>query len=100
MFVNITDKAQEELYTIYATFVSNEHKQPDLFIKMFHETIDRLKLMPRLGKMFSSSSFELRYIPIISFNKYYIFYYVTDRELEVVRVLYAGMDLTSVFSDS
>ncbi|VAW04999.1 hypothetical protein MNBD_ALPHA01-1151 [hydrothermal vent metagenome] len=59
------------------------------------ETYEMLCEMPHMGVLHNSPKPELvavRYLPIKDFLRYLVFYRITDRTIDIIRVLHSRMD--------
>ena len=59
------------------------------------ETFEMLGEMPHMGAIHHTNKFELkgtRYVPIIGFSHYLVFYQPIDDGVDIIRVLYVRMD--------
>jgi toxin ParE1/3/4 len=86
-----------------ATYIA-EHagfNASERFLKATDNAFDTLSLMPRMGVLrdYGNPDFAgMRMWPVPRFNKYLIFYLVTEEELEIVRVLHGARNIQEIFA--
>lgn len=96
----ITPKASQDLDEIYNFIARNN---PDLALKFFdaaRQTFNQLAKNPGIGTVYKVSKPELRGLRkwrVKKFDKYIIFYRYCNDLVEIVRILYAGRDISVIF---
>ena len=96
----ITPKADQDLDDIYNFIAQNN---PDIALKFFdaaRQTFNQLAQNPEIGAIYEVSKPELQGLRrwrVRKFDKYMIFYRYDDDLLEIVRILYAGRDISAIF---
>ena len=71
------------------------------FLAAVEESIERLADLPQLGtkRDFQNKRFEnIRMWQVKKYEKYLIFYEISENRIEIIRVLHASRDLDDVFS--
>ena len=71
------------------------------FIEATRETYELLATMPGMGTARNYRRSELtgmRMFPLARFPKYLIFYWATETELNIMRVLHGAQDISAIFS--
>ena len=96
----ITPKASHDLDEIYNFIAQNN---PDTALKFFdaaRQTFNQLAKNPGIGTIYEVSKPELQGLSkwrVKRFDKYIIFYCYSDDLVEIVRILYAGRDISVIF---
>lgn len=95
----ITPKASQDLDNIYNFIAENN---PDAALKFFdaaRQTFNQLAKNPGIGTIYEVSKPELKGLRkwrVKKFDKYIIFYFYSDDLVEIVRILYAGRDVSAI----
>jgi toxin ParE1/3/4 len=95
-------KAEEDLDSITDYIASDNLRVARAFRDSIRETCALLLGMPGLGifRSFGNPKFsDMRFWPLKGFEKYLIFYRITEQHLEVIRVLHGARDLSALFSE-
>ena len=89
---HFTNKAVDDLSDIWNyTFDAWSERQADLYFEMLIEFCQAIADNPSIGKNYDGIAENLYGLPA---NKHVIFYKViSDREVEIVRILHGRMDL-------
>ncbi|MEL7509528.1 MAG: type II toxin-antitoxin system RelE/ParE family toxin [Cyanobacteria bacterium J06554_1] len=75
---------------------------PDAALRFFdavRATIAQIARMPSIGNVYTTQHSELqgiRQLAVKGFKRYLIFYLDRDETIEVVRILYASQDISSI----
>jgi toxin ParE1/3/4 len=70
------------------------------FLEAAEAAFETLAFMPRIGVVrdYNNPNFAgMRMWPLPRFRKYLIFYVVTVKEIEIIRVLHGSQDIESIF---
>jgi toxin ParE1/3/4 len=95
----ITPKASQDLDDCFA-YISEDN--PEIALRFFDSTrltIAQIARMPGIGSIFVTENDrlkELRKWSVKDFRKYLIFYIDRDEVVEIVRILYATRDISSI----
>ena len=95
----ITPKASQDLDDIY-NFIAQSN--PDTALKFFdaaRQTFNRLAKNPGIGTIYEVSKPELQDLRkwrVRKFDKYIIFYRYSEDIVEIIRIIYAGRDLSAI----
>ena len=95
----ITPKASHDLDEIYNFIAQNN---PDTALQFFdaaRQTFNQLAKNPGIGTIYEVSKPELQGLRkwrVKRFDKYMIFYRYSDDLVEIVRILYAGRDISVI----
>jgi toxin ParE1/3/4 len=95
----ITPKASQDLDDCYA-YISQDN--PEIAIQFFDSTritIAQIAKMPGMGSIFATNNTRLQGVrkwSVKDFRKYLIFYIERDNVVEIVRILYAARDISSI----
>jgi toxin ParE1/3/4 len=96
----ITPKANQDLDDCFAYISQNN---PEIALQFFDSTritIAQIARMPGIGSIFTTNDNrlqDLRKWSVKDFRKYLIFYVDREDVIEIVRILYAARDITSIF---
>lgn len=96
----ITSKANQDLDDIF-DFIAQ--KNPDIALQFFdvaRETFNQLTKNPGMGAIYEVSKPELKGLRrwrVRKFDKYMIFHRYDDDFVEIVRIIYAGRDISAIF---
>jgi toxin ParE1/3/4 len=97
----ITPKASQDLDDCFA-YISQDN--PEIALRFFDSTritIAQIARMPGIGSIFATNNNrlqELRKWSVKDFRKYLIFYIDRDDAVEIVRILYATRDISSILN--
>jgi toxin ParE1/3/4 len=99
---NIFRRAQAivDLAAIVDEIARDRPRTAERFLKAANEAVELLATMPEAGGLCEFCSplvQDMRVWPIRKFKKYLIFYRPIENGIEVIRVLYGGRDLESLF---
>lgn len=98
----ITTKASDDLDEIY-NFIAQDN--PDIALKFFdaaRQTFNQLAKNPEIGTIYEVSKPELQGLRkwrVKKFDKYIIFYRYCEDLIEIIRILYAGRDISAILAD-
>jgi toxin ParE1/3/4 len=95
----ITPKASQDLDDCFAYISQDNHEIALQFFDSTRLTIAQIARMPGVGGVFATNNPRLeglRKWAVKDFRKYLIFYIDRDEVVEVVRILYATRDITSI----
>jgi toxin ParE1/3/4 len=96
----IRPKASQDLEKHFAYIAENNLEAALRFFDSARSTIAQLARMPGIGSLYPIENprlQELRKWAVKDFRKYLIFYFERDDAIEVVRILYAAQDISSIF---
>lgn len=97
--VIIRPKASQDLDDHFAYMVENNLEVALRFFDSTRSTIAQLAKMPGIGSPYpinNSRLQELRKWAVKGFKKYLIFYFERDDAIEVIRILYATQNVSSI----
>ena len=95
----ITPQASFDLDDIYNFIAQNN---PDIALKFFdaaRQTFNQLAKTPEIGTIYEVSNPKLQGLRkwrVKKFDKYMIFYCHSDNLIEIIRILYAGRDISVI----
>jgi toxin ParE1/3/4 len=95
----ITPKASQDLDDCFAYISQNN---PEIALHFFDSTritIAQIAKMPGIGSIFATNNTRLQGVrkwSVKDFRKYLIFYIERDDAVEIVRILYAARDISSI----
>jgi toxin ParE1/3/4 len=95
----ITPKASQDLDDCFA-YISQDN--PEIALRFFDSTritIAQIARMPGIGSIFATNNNRLQGLrkwSVKDFRKYLIFYIDRDDVVEIVRILYATRDISSI----
>jgi toxin ParE1/3/4 len=95
----ITPKASQDLDDCFAYISQNN---PEIALHFFDSTritIAQIAKMPGIGSIFATNNTRLQGVrqwSVKDFRKYLIFYIERDDAVEIVRILYATRDISSI----
>jgi toxin ParE1/3/4 len=95
----ITPKASQDLDDCFA-YISEDN--PEIALRFFDSTrltIAQIARMPGIGSIFVTENERLQGLrkwSVKDFRKYLIFYIDRDEVVEIVRILYATRDISSI----
>ena len=95
----ITPQASFDLDDIYNFIAQNN---PDIALKFFdaaRQTFNQLAKTPEIGTIYEVSNPKLQGLRkwrVKKFGKYMIFYCHSDNLIEIIRILYAGRDISVI----
>lgn len=98
--IPITPKASQDLDDICQFITQNN---PDAALKFFdaaRQTFNQLAQNPGIGTIYEVSKPRLQGLRkwrIGKFDKYMIFYRYSDNLVEIIRIIYAGRDISAIF---
>jgi toxin ParE1/3/4 len=96
----ITPKANQDLDDCFA-YISQDN--PEMALQFFDSTritIAQIARMPGIGSIFTTNDNRLRELrkwSVKDFRKYLIFYIDREDVVEIVRILYATREISSIF---
>ena len=97
--VFIENLAEQDLEACIDFIAADGPVRATRFIEAVQSAFDRLADMPQIGKRreFRNSRLTgVRAWPIPRFEKYLIFYRVTEKEIQIFRVLHGAQDVQSI----
>ena len=95
----ITPQASVDLDDIYNFIAQNN---PDIALQFFdaaRQTFNQLAKTPEIGTIYEVSKPKLQGLRkwrVKRFDKYIIFYRYSDNVVEIIRILYAGRDISVI----
>ncbi|MEM6614521.1 MAG: type II toxin-antitoxin system RelE/ParE family toxin [Cyanobacteria bacterium P01_C01_bin.72] len=92
-------RASQDLDDCFTHIAENDPKAAFEFFDAARLTIAQLSKMPGLGSLYRVNSPRLQGLrkwPVKDFRKYLIFYLDQDNCIEIIRILYAARDLSSI----
>lgn len=95
----IRPKASQDLDDHFAYIAENNFEAALQFFDSARSTIAQLARMPGIGSFYLVENprlQELRKWAVKDFRKYLILYFEWDAAIEVVRILYAARDISSI----
>ncbi len=95
----IRSKAGQDLDDHFAYIAENKFEAALNFFDSVRSTVAQLARMPRMGSLYPVENFRLQGLrrwAVKDFKKYLIFYFERDDGIEVVRILYATQDISSI----
>lgn len=93
--LKVTDAAQGDLYDIWSFIAGDSPEAADKLLTAITNQFDRLLEFPELGRQRTELLPSLR---SIAEKKYVIFYRLTARYVEIVRVLHGARDLRRILA--
>lgn len=90
----MNSKAEEDLLTIWRYIAENSPTSATKLIRSFHQHFTLLAENTQLGQARPDIAPELRYFPV---KRYLILYRRTSDGVEIMRVVYGGGDLSTLF---
>lgn len=90
----ISEKAREDLVDIWQYIALDSVDNADRFVDLIYHKCTELALMPEMGRKRDELFSGIRSFPV---KRYVIFYRFRKDQVEIVRVLNAYRDLSSVF---
>jgi len=100
--VQIIDEAEEDLRNIYEYFAF-KRREPRLARKIYKQIMDKLSTleeMPFRYPVYQEEPWKSRKVRQIFAGSYCGFYFVTENTVKVFRIMYGGMDLSTVLSET
>jgi len=98
----IRPKAGQDLDDHFAYIAENNFEAALQFFDSARSTIAQLARMPGIGSLYPAENSRLQGLrkwAVKDFRKYLIFYFERDDAIEVVRILYATQDSSSILED-
>jgi toxin ParE1/3/4 len=98
----ITPKASLDLDELFAFIAQNNQDAALKFFDSARQTFTQLAKTPGMGSIYEVSNPNLQGLQkwrIKEFAKYIIFYRYSDELIEIVRILYAGRDFTTILEE-
>lgn len=95
----IKSKASQDLDDHFAYIAENNFEAALQFFDLAQSTIAQLARMPGIGSLYPVENPRLQRLrkwAVKGFRKYLIFYFERDDAIEVVRILYATQDISSI----
>jgi toxin ParE1/3/4 len=93
--VQVNIEAEEDLIDIWSDIAEHNPIAADKYVKRLGDRIDSLFDMPERGSKRDDLQAALR---MLVEGNYLIFYRVTERNVEVVRVIHGSRDISKIFS--
>ncbi|MCY7367610.1 MAG: type II toxin-antitoxin system RelE/ParE family toxin [Chamaesiphon sp.] len=96
----ITPKASQDLDDCFACISQDNPATALQFFDSTRLTIAQIARMPGIGSIFTTNNNrlqELRKWSVKDFRKYLIFYIDREDVVEIVRIIYATRDISSIF---
>ncbi|MBD2501894.1 type II toxin-antitoxin system RelE/ParE family toxin [Anabaena azotica] len=86
-----------------ATYIAQDNLDvSDRFLAAAEATFKQLAKTPGIGRICQfvhPSLTEIRQISIKGFNKYLIFYRITESEVDILRVIHGARDIEAIFNE-
>jgi len=98
----LTTDATQDLFEIASYIAKDNPAAAERFLEFFEHACDRLSDLPEMGSipdtLRHSSMKDTRMFRVQNFTNYLIFYRpISDRNIEVVRVVHGARDLPTLF---
>jgi len=90
----ITPQAEADLLEVWHYVAKGGEARADAFLDKVLEQCRQLAQFPRMGRTRYNLAPNLRSFPV---KKFVIFYRPVDDTVEIVRILYGGRDIESIF---
>lgn len=90
----IAEQAIDDLADIWLYIATDSISNADLFIDFLHEKCSTLCETPNIGRRRPELLPDIRCLPV---KRYLIFYRVTDKAIEIARVVSGYRDIASLF---
>ena len=94
--LKVTDTAQDDLLEIWSFIAKENLAAADTLLAAFAEQFDRLLRFPEIGRDRSELKIHLRGVSV---KDYIIFYQLTNRYIEIVRVLHGARDIRRILAE-
>ena len=94
--LKVTDTAQGDLLEIWSFIARDNPKAADKLLTTITKQFDKLLKFPEIGRQRNELLLHLRSIAV---KNYVIFYQLTDKYVEIVRVLHGGRDIRRIFAE-
>ena len=97
--ISITPKASQDLDDIYNFIAKNNSDIALRFFDAARQTFSQLAKNPGIGAIYEVSKPELKGLRkwrVKQFDKYIVFYRYSDELVEVIRIIYAGRDISAI----
>jgi len=94
--LKVTDTAQDDLLEIWSFIAKENLAAADTLLAAFAEQFDRLLRFPEIGRDRSELKIHLRSVPV---KGYIIFYQLTNRYIEIVRILHGARDIRRILAE-
>lgn len=91
----MNSKAEEDLLAIWRSIAENNPASATKLIRSFHQHFTLLAENTQLGQARPDIAPELRYFPV---KRYLILYRQISDGVEIMRVVYGGRDLGTLFN--
>lgn len=102
LMLEVTPRAERDIKEAFAFLAENNLDTAIDFYHAVYDSLARLQQFPAIGtaKKYRKSKLKnLRMWFVQSYEKYLIFYQVTDESVKVVRLIHAAQDPTRLFSE-
>lgn len=90
----ISPQAESDLEEVWLYIAKGSEAEADRFVEKVLQQCRQLAQFPRMGRGRSTLAPNLRSFPV---KPFVIFYRPADDTVEVVRILYGGRDIESIF---
>jgi toxin ParE1/3/4 len=95
--LKVTATAQRDLLEIWSFIEPDNANAADKLLTTITKQLDKLLRFPELGRQRNELVPPLRSIAV---KNYVIFYQLTDKYVEIVRVLHGARDIKRIFADA
>jgi toxin ParE1/3/4 len=94
--LKVTDTAQDDLLEIWSFIAQDNPKAADNLLAAFADQFDRLLKFPEIGRDRSELKIHLRSVPV---KNYIIFYQLTEKYVEILRVSHGARDIRRILAE-
>ena len=98
--ITIQEKAKLDAIDIAYYIAEESLSASDRFTDAINTTFELLAEMPGIGasrKFDNSNLKDLRMLPVRGFEKILVFYFASEGELRIVRILHSSRDIATLF---
>jgi len=100
--ISLSPQADRDIDELFSYLAQDSLDAAVRFLTGVQEAFELLSAMPEIGSLqhFDNPALRgLRAWPVKDFEKHLIFYRVTPRRIEIIRVLHASRDLEDLFEE-
>ena len=100
--VTLTEQAKQDLYDIYE-YIAFSLLEPGIAGNLKNRIVDGLKSlreMPRRYPVYQEEPWKSRGLHRINIGNYSGFYLVTEKTVQVIRIVYGSRDINSLLNES
>ena len=95
--LKVTATAQRDLLEIWSFIEPDNANAADKLLTTITKQFDKLLRFPELGRQRNEL---VRHLRSVAVKNYVIFYQLTDKYVEIVRVLHGARDIKRIFADA